>query len=267
MKLHYAIAAMLVVAACATPYRPPGERAPDQWYGAAGLCIDPTQAISAPLEAIGLNQVALRIPLIPARTGRLETTITYRGPFGGDKIIPAGTLLMTQQYSMMSRQTYNYMPVGRAVNLNASNDPVEWCTIQESEPGATCIFWEGPDRARYIPVAAMGVLMQPVMSAGMPGPMPQIREEQTPLAQALAREFVVASMDGTSVMLSVRLRYGETTLPENRMAVPVALGGQAHIAIGNRAVRLSRGLEDEDSVRVEILDGEITPAPALEGVK
>lgn len=202
MRTLVLLATLTVLGACATPYSPPSTPAPPEWMGAAGL---------APIQgAVGrLNQAALTeggviasIDVDHVRTARIRDELRYKSPYGGDMVIAAGTPARAEQLTMFVSSTYQPVPVA----VGENNNPIEWCARQVNGD-TVCIFWEAPDRARYVPTFTDRAprLVTPFKASGMIGPMPVIVESKVDLGPPLQQQLVVRDWDreGVDVTLQV----------------------------------------------------------------
>lgn len=211
------MAALPLLAGCVTPptYGIPAERAPASWYGNAGVALlGPT--IEAASGELGPGAQLLTYKAIPVRTGRLTEAVTLT-PLRGDPItIPTGTAMIAEQYSLTIQTTYNYVPVGSARNINAVNDPIEWCVADSRQP-ALCAFWQG-DQALYIPMVRHSARMmaQPIGTAGTLGPVPVIEETPPDLSNAITHTFVLERFDNRAAFITHRIADGAEVVENGR---------------------------------------------------
>lgn len=193
------------MAACATDYVPPPKHLtpPPLWAGSA----EP-DSIRRELDFHpGIKRSGDWLQKTSAtlyREGRIVDEIRYKSPFGKEIIIPANTPVHAQQLSVSRTTSYNYMPV-RTDNLNALNNPIEWCY---SIPADTaCIFWEGETRARYIGMVALSQRnLIGFSAAGMIGPMPNIVEGDADFGGPLVafQRIVDINDEGFSIMSTIK---------------------------------------------------------------
>lgn len=209
MRYHWVLALGLAVAAvgCASTYVPPRERAPEAWYGGGGLMAAPGTVSLADGE-VSVGETILSYHLTPARQGRLAQAVTYEGAYGGDITLPAGTPMISQQYSLVTQTTYGYVPTGPQINQNAGNDPIEWC-VADMAVESVCAFWEAPDRARYVSVFRSSArIMRPFSTAGMAGPVPVIEEGEVDFGGPVIQRFLLESVDAEGLKIRSVLQDG-----------------------------------------------------------
>ena len=185
-------AVLVLLTACSTSYTVPTQNAPDVWQdkGAYGL-----QYIEGTLEHHeGLKQqgdALLEFGVEQLRTATIVQDIVWKDKLGRERSIAAGTPAYAAQFTFI--KSINNGRKGYSQNMNARNNPIEWCVPFRNK--ATCIFWEGPDQARYID-AMGGVPMRavPIGGDGVRGPMPELREGDVNFERSLKVEVVIQSL-------------------------------------------------------------------------
>lgn len=202
MRFKAVLFSGLLLAACATPYRPPSGTPPQVWTGAAGLA--PAPGVTAKLNETTLdkNGVIATLDVDHIRTGRIRDELRFRSAYGGEMVIAAGAPARAEQLTMFVSSTYNPTPVV----VGAGNNPIEWCA-QQVNGETVCIFWESPDRARYISTYTQTAprLVLPYSAAGMVGPMPVIEEVEIDLGPPLQQRLVVRDWDRRGVDVWIQI--------------------------------------------------------------
>lgn len=175
MKYLMQFVCFAALCSCATPYVPPPAnlKPPPLWSGEARRFALP----DSPGFQSGIcrqGEAFLEERTDVTRTGIILDEIKYKDPFGKEVVIPSNTPVHVKQLSVMQTWTGGYGG-SRQTNLNAQNDPIEWCFSIPAE--TACIFWEGENAARYISMYAISRRNLLGFSAsGMRGPMPNIVE-------------------------------------------------------------------------------------------
>lgn len=156
---------------CATTYVPPSKPAPLAWQADSNFKdLKAEKVVINGIKSVG--DVIYQDKIIPTKVAEITEDVVYTSPFGSKVTIPKGTLAIAEQYSLIQSSRYS-----GGKNLNADNDPIEWCFSNADKKGATCAFWEGDETARYISVHRISErIYLPIMSAGMVGPMLKFRE-------------------------------------------------------------------------------------------
>jgi hypothetical protein len=252
------VAAACALAACATPYRPPREPAPPLWSGEVGLGPVEGSSPRAGSGEIGVGGVVFERDLGYLRTGAITADVAYRSPYGREIVIPAGTPVFGQQYSLMVTSTLNGVPVGETRNANAGNDPIEWCTPPHGGKGV-CIFGTGPDSAHFIDtVGDTPLAIRMTGATGMSGPLPAIVEGPTDLGSPIVQHVVVGALDAEGVTLRAVVMDGDRLADEG---TPYRrswdAGGQAMAVLDGVGFRIT--VVDEEAgvptrVRAELLE-------------
>jgi hypothetical protein len=257
--------AALCVGACATTYTPPAAIAPDIWHGESGV-----RAVENSLEVfdgeLAEGGLILRYQIAPRRTARTVADVTY-GSESNPKTLPAGTLLYAQQFSLQRTVSHNY-GAGYTTNMNRGNNPIEWCAPYTPEGNPICIFWEAPDRARYIDaVIGAPLAAQPLGTTGAPGGVPEIVEEDVEFPHPLYRELRVEALRSNRIRLAYYYSEGDydrrsRLLPrmnweETGVASWGAFGGEFSFT------RVENNQRRPDFVNVEILTAPNDPGTRL----
>jgi hypothetical protein len=200
MKASPFIVATLALSACATPYVPPAAdmKPPPLWAGT----VEIVPVDGPPTGLVGvkkLGDAVFQQKLDVSRQGKITEEIRYKDPFGKDIIVPKGTPVHAQQMSVTRTTSYNYVPTSR-VDLNADNNPIEWCFKIPTE--TACIFWEGETRARYVGMIELSqrrfLGFQP---SGMVGPMPKIVEGPNAFGGPMLQTAVIPWKEPEGVIL------------------------------------------------------------------
>ena len=230
MYRHARLLPVVVLAACATTYRPPTEAAPPAWQGPAGTeLVEGSLTTNEGVRREG-DEIA-RWQIRAVRAGVLAEPVTFRGGLGGEITIPAGQPMTAQQYSLVVSS------YGTRTNENAQNDPTEWC-VRDTGGQLYCVFWEAPDRARYN--RFRGALVQPAPSTsstnGTTGPVPVVHESDAEVVGEVSLRIdgfgqhgvrlvaTTTDADGTEVGgYNRRARY------KNGAALFGAFGGQVRV--------------------------------------
>ena len=149
LKKMMVFALMASATACATTYRVPQQEAPPEWReDGKPIGFAPVEGSARSFPGnLKEHGVIMEFDVENERTAIITNTLEWTGPFGGTNIIPAGSPAYARQFSLQQSSNYGSY-FGK--NLNAYNNPVEWCVPRFDKGDAVCIFWEGPDRARYI---------------------------------------------------------------------------------------------------------------------
>lgn len=211
MKKLVLAASAAGLTACASTYQVPVEEAPPEWRD-DGTKLTLT-AVDGTAEAFGgdvmsKGDVLLQFEVENLRTGIIEDAVSWKSPYGVEQSLPAGTPVYARQFSLSMQRTYNYVPTGPARNLNALNNPIEWCAPREND--AVCIFWEGPEKARYI--ASSGAVPQSVSltsANGMEGPVPTIIEQEVEFDRPLEARYLITRINDKEMRLMGRLYEGD----------------------------------------------------------
>jgi hypothetical protein len=202
----FIVAAALCVGACATTYTVPSVRAPVEWTGAAG--VEPVADTLEVYEGDHLNgDTLLRWQVEHVRTGRLVQDAIYGDSDREQFTLSAGTPVYAMQYAMQRVTTYGGVQTG-SHNLNAGNNPIEWCALPTTgEP--VCMFWEAPDRALYIEANGGMPLVANIRSPeGLPGTVPVVVEEAVDFGNPLFMEVRIVRVGRRNVQLATRVTDG-----------------------------------------------------------
>jgi hypothetical protein len=215
MKNRISMMAIAVVfTACATEYIPPREMPPANWLGDSGVAnIAGTERVfEGPL---GVDGVVAERQLHLMRTGTMTGTVQTKTPYGKDLIIPAGTKVFAENWTLMQGTIYG---VG---GKRQENDPIEWCAPldhgtdgKSKESMTVCMFWETPERARYMESSLIGgYQFQPLITqtSGMPGPMPVIEDKAVDFGKALKFQMRISKITPTGFLLQDILTDGSHT--------------------------------------------------------
>jgi hypothetical protein len=192
------IGLLIGLAGCATPYRPPTEQPPPEWTGDSGWKIRP-DTIRVHEGAHRPGDVLMEYELKAAQTAVVLETVRTKSAYGKDFIIPAGTKLFAENFTLVWRTGWaGQKQVEQAI------DPIEWCAvlpngIDGKQPGSdtACLFWETPTQARYTQGFRNGGFgYHPRMfdTSGMPGPVPKIKVQPVDFGVHIMRQIRVAKL-------------------------------------------------------------------------
>src|SRR5689334_14468214 len=133
------VSLLVLLPACATPYRPPTEQPPEEWTGASGWTIQ-AEYVKVHEGTHRTGEVLLEYPLKMTRTAVVLETVQTKSAYGRDFIIPEGTKLFAADFKLSG---------GQAIN------PIEWCAVlphgvdgKQKGSDTACLFWESPTQAR-----------------------------------------------------------------------------------------------------------------------
>jgi hypothetical protein len=197
----------ILASACTATYTVPQEQAPLAWSGSAGFeaVADTMQVFEGDHRS---GDVLLRWQVEHVRTGRLAQDAVYGTPGREQFVLPANTRVYAMQFSVEEVHRYARTEIGR-YNLNADNNPIEWCAVPTNGP-VICVFWEGPEQARYIEAARTLPLVASLRTAaGWPGAVPVVREEAVDFTTPLLIEIRVGRVREHDVQLEAVITDGE----------------------------------------------------------
>jgi hypothetical protein len=242
-----------LLASCATPYSPPADdlKPPPLWAGTVELV--PTGEATEFRSGVWRNgDWFSRVSTKVSRQGRIVDEIRYKNPFGKEIIVPANTPVHAMQMSVTQTTSYNYVRQS-SVDLNANNNPIEWCY---SIPADTaCIFWEGEARARYITM--MPISQRQLIGSsptGMIGPMPNIVEGEADFGGPIVAIQKLADISDTGFTIATSYKDGredERSLSRNRV---VSWSGRNQVALEIFAFKAIKNAEGKiDAVEVSLI--------------
>jgi len=213
MRTALSITLMAVgLQACATPYRPPTEPPPPQWTGTSGWePVAGTQKIYEGAHKQG--DVLYEFALKPRRTGTVVETVQTKTAYGKDFIIPKGTLLFAENFTLVTQGGWS----GNK-EIKQAIDPIEWCAVlphgtdgKQTGSDTACLFWESPDRARYMQDFRNGGFgYNPAYydTSGMPGPVPQIDDTPVDLGVEVRQQLRIVQLDNKRIEMQSYLTDG-----------------------------------------------------------
>ncbi len=207
MKKIFSIPSLLILSACATPYVPPAltSTPPAVWSGTASI----SKLADSPGYSFGIKKVGDNIYeewSETTRNGFIADEIHYRNPFGKEIIVPAKTIVHAEQLSVTRVTTYGGIRTGQT-NLNQEIDPIEWCFKLEKQ--ASCIFWEGETRARYIDMYPLSQRIFFGFNAnGMIGPMPKIEEAKVDFGGPIRFYERIEKIDNNGIQINTYSKDG-----------------------------------------------------------
>ena len=208
LKKMMVFALMASATACATTYRVPQQEAPPEWReDGKPIGFAPVEGSARSFPGnLKEHGVIMEFDVENERTAIITNTLEWTGPFGGTNIIPAGSPAYARQFSLQQSSNYGSY-FGK--NLNAYNNPVEWCVPRFDKGDAVCIFWEGPDRARYIDTSGgTPQNASPMSPSGMVGPMPQIQEQAVDFGHPMKVQLVVDTFRSNRITVAARISEG-----------------------------------------------------------
>lgn len=202
-----AVWATVLASACTATYTVPEERAPLAWTGEAGF-----EAVAETMQVFEgdhrSGDVLLRWQVEHSRTGRLAQDAVYGTPGREQFLLPAHTRVYAMQFSVEEVRRYARTEIGR-YNLNIDNNPIEWCAVPVTGP-VVCVFWEGPQQARYIEAARTLPLVASLRTtSGWAGAVPVVREEAVDFATPLFVEIRVGRVREHEVQLEAVITDGD----------------------------------------------------------
>jgi hypothetical protein len=244
----------IALSGCASTYQPPRTPPPAQWTGVSGL-----ENVGAPKALPGLKHAgdafaAANVRFL--RTGVLAETVETKTAFGGTMTLPKGSKAFATNYTLYVSANY-----GPSKNAQPTNDPIEWCVItpngfdgKKAGSETACIFWEGPERSRYMQDYVVGgFAFAPYVdigdAAGMPGPTPVFIEQPVDFGVPLTRELRILKVDAKTVRIGVVLSDGNKSRIMDQRSVRLPPGGEA--VLGS-AFRFRRGA-DPTAVEVSVI--------------
>ncbi len=197
-----------VLGACSTnsSYRVPDQPPPPTWDGQAGIApvIDTTISHSGEMQE-GDELMSFAVERV--RTGVLTSDLTYEIAPDKFETIPAGTKLYGAQYTLSMQTTYNGARIGSATNLNARNNPIEWCTAPDEGAGQ-CIFWQGDDVV-IITASGQPLIERLIRTSGPTGPVPEIDETDVDFGVTVRTEVIVQNLNKRRVTIATRMKRSD----------------------------------------------------------
>lgn len=219
MKKLMPLLCVATLASCASPYvaPPPDLKPPALWSGEAKhITLSDSPGLIRGIRKQG--EVFYEERTDVTRTGTILDEIKYKDPFGKEIIIPKGTLVHAKQLSVMQTYSGGYTPT-TTTNLNAKNDPIEWCYSIPIE--SACIFWEGETAARYISMYAISRRnLIGFNASGMRGPMPNIEESSTVYGGPIIIKFRISQISGTGIEITRTIQDGDE--PEHELGKKIS---------------------------------------------
>jgi hypothetical protein len=212
--MRTALSIMLIatgLTACATPYRPPTEPPPAQWTGASGWePVAGTQKIYEGTHKQG--DVLFEFVLKPRRTGTVVETVQTKTAYGKDFIIPKGTPVFAENFTLVTHGGWTGKEIKQPI------DPIEWCAVlphgtdgKQTGSDTACLFWEGPNQARYMQDYRNGGFgYNPAYydTSGMPGPVPQINDTPVDLGVEVKQQLRIVKLDDRRIEMQSYLTDG-----------------------------------------------------------
>ena len=147
-ELVFGVAFALLVGGCASSssYSTPTTTAPAVWYTDVGENPDLTTYRQAEGPQ-GIDATLVTVDSFHPVRGRLLDDAVWGG---GDKKLPAGTILYARNLSIERRVVRSYTgEILNRRNLNEKNNPVEWCA-EHAKYETVCIFYQNPEEAFYL---------------------------------------------------------------------------------------------------------------------
>jgi len=252
LKPGLAAITMALLAACATPYRPPSTPPPPAWDGAFGY--EPIGEATIREGVLRTGDAIVSQPVKYIRTGLVAETVRTKGAFGGDLIVPKGTKAYAANYSLLNRYVTKPMQ-----GIENRIDPIEWCVIlaagkdgKQKEPETVCLFYETPERARYMETYNPGGFpFQPAFgdASGVDGPLPVIDEQPVDFGP-LASELQVLEMEGGQLKLADVLTDGDGRRVFRRETYRMSSGARLSLKLAGREVVITPAGADAVEVKV-----------------
>lgn len=209
LKKMMIVALMASVSACASTYRVPREEAPPEWReDGKPIGFMPIEGSAKSFPGNHKEHgVIMEFAVENERTAIITNTLEWTGPFGGSNIIPAGSPAYARQFSLRMSSNYGSY-FGK--DMNAYNNPIEWCVPRFDKGDAVCIFWEGSDRARYIDTSGGTPLnASPTSPSGMVGPMPQVQEQAVDFGHQMKIQVIVDTFRSNRITVATRISEGD----------------------------------------------------------
>ena len=209
MKSLYLMMFAGFLTACATTYSIPEEEAPPEWRDEGDpMAISVIKGTTTVNEGmLSKDDVLLEFAVENERVAIIENELKWRGEYGVQHTIPAGSPAYARQFSLI--RSYTRSPLIGGTNLNLENNPIEWCVPRPED--VVCIFWEGPDRAHYIRNST-GVTLyaNPKGTTGTPGPMPVISErDEVDFGREMQIRSVITRVNKREMRVSTRIYEGD----------------------------------------------------------
>jgi hypothetical protein len=219
LKVGAACFSAALLVSCATNYIPPADdlKPPPLWAGTVEL-VPASEAIEFRSGVRRNGDWFQKVATKMSREGRIVDEIRYKSPFGKEIIIPANTPVHAMQMSVTQTISYNYVRQS-STNLNANNNPIEWCYSILAD--TACIFWEGETRARYVTMVPISQRRLIGFSpTGMIGPMPNIVEGNGDFGGPILATQKLADISDTGFSIVSTLKDGreeEKSLGQKRV--------------------------------------------------
>ena len=214
------------VSACTvrTNYQRPIAVAPDIWRVTGERLRDRSRPVEIVPGAHAVGDVLLRVPVWHSEMVRLVEP--WRLPvstFEEVQVLPAGTLLVRQQFLLTETWYINGQQSGTRTQLAGARDnPVEWCLASEALP-AVCIFWETPVRTRAIPTPREGGSFgDPADTKGYAATMPVLALAPEAVLPQLTEVYRVYSIGRDGITVRVDTEGGATV--EHGSILPMRFG-------------------------------------------
>ena len=210
LRQNILIAMMGILPACSTTYEVPTEKAPAEWLDTGSHGLEYIEGTLVPHEGrLQQGAVLLEFGVEQLRTATIQSDIVWKDAFGRERSFAAGTPVYAAQFTFF--KSVNNGRKGYVQNVNSRNNPIEWCVPLEDE--AVCIFWEGPDTARYME-AKGGVPLRaiPIGADGVRGPVPILLEGEVSFESSLKIEVVIQSLRKSRI--DIQTNYTDGTHSE-----------------------------------------------------
>ncbi len=252
-RLSILVACAAAAAACATPYRPPQTPPPVLWTGVSGL--EPAGPSTADSGRMREGAIFFSTPVHFRRTGVLARTVRTKTAYGGDMVLPEGSKAYATNYTLYVGSAYS-----APENVQTEVDPVEWCVIAEqgfdgrgAGSQTACIFWEGPERARYMQdYTTGGFAFAPYVdigsASGMTGPVPEILEQPVDFGVQITREARVLKVEKRGVRVGIVL----SDRNKHRVMEQNLVRWGSTLALGGKLFRFQPVADDPDAVEVSV---------------
>jgi hypothetical protein len=181
-----------------------------------------------------------------SRTGVIQSDILFKGAYGGDQVIPAGTKVYGVQYSLMTGSTYTPM-----TNANRLYNPIEWCTAPEKGT-VQCLFWQNETQVKVIDAYGPALIETMITPSGMPAPMPLILEQDVDFGVTVSMDFRVERLRRNHISIAAAMtrsdgssrRMDQRNIPWNaeRKAIAEFFGGKFEFTAQGEADKAPTGV-------------------------
>ncbi|MGK0443209.1 MAG: hypothetical protein ACJA1U_000131 [Bermanella sp.] len=217
----YLILSALFISGCAAPYKPPTEKAPQNWYGKTGFLYE-KKTLKIINREPKEGDIVLTSKVHLRRTAEITDGVVFRSAFGSEMLFSAGTAIWAEQYSVFKakRNEPEYK------NQQEENNPIEWCgfvnggSIHIPESELYCMFWEAPNEARYVrgygsKLGASHIPRSISSKGGTLGPVPNFIEKDIKLDETFTVKIFVDKINKIGVKFKEDISNGSYVVSSN----------------------------------------------------